>query len=239
MGAYSDQVLATPGLLAYWQCNEAGPSPANLADSSGRGHAAVGDGSGVPPTYGVAGARASLGVAVRGNGGQTFWQAPDHADWADLTPDGSIEFWARIDGNGYGQVIGRPGSAVDANNDMAVWIESGVRWSYVTVAITPATTATSWPNQGDADALWHHRVYTWDPAVGIRKYIDGALVSTSALGTKRAVANVVNIGSPNAGFPFVGALQHMALYSRALTLAEIQAHYNEVPLPKGFAPRFW
>lgn len=230
MSDYSDRILATPNLLAYWQMNEA--SHGDLADATGRGHTAVAD-AGAGLTYGVAGARATLGVAIQATGGITGrWAAADHADWDLMADEGSVECWLKQDGAGYGAIVGRTHSGTDANNHFALWIDTGSNSAkYLTRTVNPATFASvGWPAAGDSS--WHHYVFVWD-GTSLRRYVDGVLSGTTAKpgAGYRTVAGPVNIFGAASTFNPTCTAQHIALYSRALTATEITDHYNESPLP--------
>jgi hypothetical protein len=227
---YSEQVLATPDLKAYWQMAEAA---GDLADSSGRGHTAVSGGGAL--TYGQAGARASLGnsIAFIGGAGSTF-AAPDHADWDAMRNAGTIECWLKQNAAGYGEAVGRmTGGGV--NYEWMLWVDTGANSAkYFERSQMPSGWAQAgWPSAGDA--LWHHYAMVWD-GVSLRKYQDAVLAATTAKpgAGYRDLAGKAWIGGPDVGFNFIGNQQHVALYGRALTLLEITAHYNETPLSKGF-----
>jgi len=85
---------------------------------------------------------------------------------------------------------------------------------------------------GIADGAWHHVVAVRDAETNLNLlYVDGQLEDseqfTYQAGFENESANL-NIGWLNrsSGFYFAGAADEVALYRRALSLAEIQEHYN-------------
>ena len=76
-----------------------------------------------------------------------------------------------------------------------------------------------------ADTNWHHVAVTFTGQHhALRIYVDGALVTTAtkALEVDNA-AHVVTLGNLGGTNTFSGVLDEVRIYSRALTLAEIQA----------------
>ena len=75
-----------------------------------------------------------------------------------------------------------------------------------------------------ADTNWHHIAVTFtDSTNALRIYVDGALVTTAtqALEADNAT-HVVTLGNLHGGNGFSGLLDEFRVYSRVLTLAEIQ-----------------
>ncbi|MFH1725245.1 MAG: LamG-like jellyroll fold domain-containing protein [Elusimicrobiota bacterium] len=84
------------------------------------------------------------------------------------------------------------------------------------------------PNDSIQTGIWQHVAAAYDGAM-LRLYIDGAEVaSREAGGVLRRNAYPLSIGrwySPDPN-PFAGGIDEVAVYERALTPAEIQAHYG-------------
>lgn len=75
---------------------------------------------------------------------------------------------------------------------------------------------------------WQHMVVSFEPGVGIRLYRNGTLIWSNATITYDASDADVTIGrqgSYNQNF-FVGSIDEVAVYNRALSFAEITARYN-------------
>ncbi len=83
---------------------------------------------------------------------------------------------------------------------------------------------------------WHHVVGTYDGAT-IRLYIDGAQVGTGTV-YSTAITHSTSplvIGRAPGGNTWLGKLDEVALYNRALTAAEVTTRYTFSPLPSGMA----
>jgi hypothetical protein len=84
------------------------------------------------------------------------------------------------------------------------------------------------------DGAWHHLVGVQDfSANRVSLYVDGVEVGSGPAYTNNLISDTVrlNIGwldySPSTRFQFKGSLDEVALYQRALSVSEIQAHYND------------
>lgn len=87
------------------------------------------------------------------------------------------------------------------------------------------------------DSLWHHVVGVCDEAAGqVRLYMDGALLGTATITPGSGILSSsmpMTIGAresgnsspPNYDFQFIGKIDEVAIYNRALSGAEIQNHY--------------
>ena len=181
------------------------------------------------------------------NGAQAF----DVADTTgiDVAPDSSfnwlvdesfsIEFWVRRNGavTGDNQVaIGRVGRfwvGIGGDNDVTVNQNAAV---FFLTDNNGGSAATLKGTTDITDNEWHHVVAVRDRSLGAngqnRLYVDGQEESNSPMdatydaGFDSATAELT-IGYLNVGsfFRLTGGLDEVALYGRALTLAEIQAHY--------------
>jgi hypothetical protein len=107
--------------------------------------------------------------------------------------------------------------------------------------VKPSSTARTITSPGTyTDGQWHHTVATLapssDPNPGMRLYVDGALVASDASTTSAASYSTLSVrigmdtvsGWPSApsSYYFKGSLAFAALYTRALTPAEVSAHYQ-------------
>ena len=80
------------------------------------------------------------------------------------------------------------------------------------------------------DNQWHQAVTTFDSSSGIvYLYVDGELVGTKTGVTLSTPATLMKIGnSPWANTRFIGDIDDVALYNRALTLTEIEQMYQGI-----------
>lgn len=80
-----------------------------------------------------------------------------------------------------------------------------------------------------ATQAWHQLVLTWDN-VTIRQYVDGALSQSAASAGPATVSRQLGIGANPVGAAtaFEGFLSECSVYSTALSLPRIAAHYAAV-----------
>ncbi len=76
--------------------------------------------------------------------------------------------------------------------------------------------------------VWHHVVFQYDSSAGqYRLYIDGSLDnSVSAAGGNRAGTAPITLGYFSGAYRYYGLLDELALYNQALSLSDIQSHWN-------------
>ena len=91
------------------------------------------------------------------------------------------------------------------------------------------TNYTLYSSTGYNDNQWHQVTVTWGSG-GMKMYVDGALVSSNTFtGTFQNIEAPWYIGAKNAGGSnyFNGSIDEVAIWSRALSAAEITQLYNE------------
>lgn len=157
-------------------------------------------------------------------------------------------------GMAVGDGAGGTGSLLCAKLPGVGWVNSG--YSFATEGLTSGKYLPWWqrPKLGPVDlslfnggastlssgspnyqGAWYHVVLTYD-GTSIRFYVNGALVGTVAATPKSAPAHAI-VGATgaisstgvvsNTSNYFKGLLCMVAVYSTTLTLARIQAHYNQ------------
>ncbi|MGC0368559.1 LamG-like jellyroll fold domain-containing protein [Microbacterium sp. SLBN-111] len=155
----------------------------------------------------------------------------------------TLEAWFRTTTKANGKIIGfgsADQSAADGQYDRHVYLDTdgrivfGVYPGQVVTIATPAGTSY-------ADGKWHAVVASLSSA-GMALYVDGILVATNTgittaepydgywkigCGKLLAWANGTSIGSIDYDGPsfFTGSIQYAAIYTRALTAAEVRWHY--------------
>jgi hypothetical protein len=238
------------GLLHFWDFNEAdGPQAGrtlNLAyDRQGARHGFfVGIADRAPGLVGTGSAlfhdAAGEGVAFDGNGlttpngitietlFSTTYDGSDQAEFLRKEDGGNrILLSFQSDGNtnnAFGQLVGSdagfPGISLGLNT---------AGYKEMDVALDGADGRPSLASLTDGSV--HHLVASYDAATGVKAmYIDGVQV---ALIDGPDNVPIVNggaatgfIGSTNGGEPFPGILDEVAVYSRALSPAEIALHFQ-------------
>lgn len=135
----------------------------------------------------------------------------------------SVSLWARFDNAAVApSLIAKPSSPTNSSNVLSIGLDNGYRWFYET---TPDLQAIEYLDGTIAvTGRWYHVVATWD---GTTKslYIDGVLVGSGAATVANSnealyLGTDVDNGSPIYGHD--GPLDEVRIYSRALTLAEVQ-----------------
>jgi len=231
---YEATILAEPSLVAFVPCYETvGPNKDIV----------VGDNNtttGSAPTYGVVTTSllGSFGTQLN-SAGVMLWTNPLFG--APAT-DFSVEAWFNVAVPSSGALVygDLPGPA----NDFGLQVTGNAqpRWSIgnpdgACIITGPSTYS---------DGQWHHVVGTYQEVSGVANlYIDGVFVGT---------ATTPNPGGKNGSSTFragmdnttgwSGVICNLAIYNSALTLTQVQTHYNAgtvqppppITLFGGFAP---
>lgn len=155
----------------------------------------------------------------------------------------SLEAWFQTSSTANGRIIGFSDGftpTADSSWDRIIYLDATGR---VIFGIYPGTTVTiaSPAGQSYADGAWHHVVATLSGS-GMALYLDGALVDSRSgyttgqnftgtwkigCGRLRGWTNGAAVGALDYSGPdyFTGRIQYAAIFTRALTAAEVQAHY--------------
>lgn len=241
MPSYQSVVRATAGLLAYWPLTEPSGS-ATCADRSGNGHTMTVEddhGGTYSVNLGAPGPTVPMGTAVAGPfgtrnvvGQKALLTTPNADKGLDMTAAGTLECWinaSALDASRHvwyaagpmgGAGKGASGHLFgDYGNAMGFFIANGAA-----------------QKEADADPVgpivagtWYYVVATWDGTTMKAYKNAGAAVSSVAQAgvTPIGDATPVCIGAPPDSYQgFRGSIAHVALYSRALSQAEVQAHYD-------------
>jgi glucose/arabinose dehydrogenase len=206
------------GPVGYWRLGESGGTTAG--DETG---ANPGTYQGAP-TLGLAGALASnSNTAASFNGSSQYVNVPSSAS-LNVSSGVTVEAWAKpaaMPGLGNSGTIAM--KATDppyaywlqvTDNDRAKF---GVGIGGVNRPISAGGVVTT--------GSWYHLVGTYDGSIQ-RLYVNGALVASQPLtGSVDSVAGNFRIGTTRATEWFNGAIDEVAVYNKALTPAQVQAHY--------------
>ncbi len=223
---YQQIILGTPGLVAYWPLNET--TGAVAYDLSGNGNNGTYEGSIVLADYaGPAGAGGSCpafnGTNAYVNGTQLLTAA---------TASVTLEAWVNFEGNASpkggcflkngggtnGYASGNGSDSFDTAGNNFVGIYENVTWNL------PSTTMPI-PTSG-----WNHCVIVIGANSESSFYLNGVLGGTNSNASMNTPTAGWQIGyDDNSSSPdryFIGALAQVALYTSALTAAEILSHYQ-------------
>lgn len=141
--------------------------------------------------------------------------------WFKCPPSNTVEYptiWRR-DGNGKAALIRMRGNNVSDPGKIEVYLAGSTIYT---------------PNRYD-DNQWHHIVVSANGAGAdlLKVYIDGVQTNSATMPNLGSLAtsgtrHYIGAGeSPaNAGEGFIGLLDEVAIYDKALTLAQAQSHYN-------------
>jgi hypothetical protein len=228
--SYSGAVLAD-GAVGYWRLDETnGTTAANLGSL---GHAADGtylNGVTLGLPGALAGTPASLSAGFTASSGTTV----DVPFAAQLNaPQFTVEFWANMSA-----ATGDYESPVTSrDNNFAGWMFYGVSgtWQFWTGT---GSGFNELVGPGIQLGAWTYLAATYDGATA-RFYVNGVQAASSTAPLMQDKKTVLRIGggktenTPGAYF-FQGNLDEVAVYTNALPLASIQAHYvvgMAAPLP--------
>ncbi|MBK7865445.1 MAG: LamG domain-containing protein [Archangiaceae bacterium] len=224
---YRDVILASPGLLAYWPCDDAS-GPVTDARGNNPGTAVGG------PTFGVAGALASGSSRALGFDGVDDAVVLDPVRLGTPTAL-TVETWVLIrSSKASGHYHTLVTDSLDDLNDGFLLGISAADQGGITLAASggssiDVTGTTSLPLN-----TWHHLAASYDPVdARVRLYVDGTEEASTAWSSPIfwAPARQLQLGrqakalSQSARF-LDGALDETALYGRALRLDEIEDHYR-------------
>jgi hypothetical protein len=211
-GSYADTVKAM-GPVAYWRLGESSGTAA--ADEMGA-HPGTYVNS---PTLGATGALvgdANTAMTLSGTESATIPHAPvafagaapfSVSLWSDYTPDASFRRAIAVGGNTY--------------NWQIVETTTGIRFQRIN------SDGNDLIQQSAPTAGWHHAVGTYDGAT-MRMYINGVQVGTGTASTRLLpAATGARIGGlPSTGGMWIGSLDEVSIWDRALTAAEIALLYE-------------
>lgn len=165
-----------------------------------------------------------VGQAIHFDGSDDFITVSD-ADSLDITGDVTIECWIKreVTGSEFFHDRGQDGNdytltwRMSFNADDALQIQLG--------GGSPNFTTKTFGNITDTD--WHHVVFTIEGTT-LRCYVDGSQSGTDGTfsGTRQTCAQAMLIGKRTAGAEFQGDIDEFRIYSRALSLSEVQWRYE-------------
>jgi hypothetical protein len=220
-------MIATNGLLAYYDAGKAASQPATGADWLDISNNRINATPSGTPTYNTAGYftfdRVSSHRYLTTALNPTTWAEPWTIEVWMYTPTGAV--W----GNGVnrshhiskGSTVGTWG-VIRATNDntMATWVRGAAEQA-----------ETSWVTL--ARDRWHQFVGTWDGVNTVSSYLNGEFVASSTItptGAPDTGSLVIGGGtatvSGSPGTYYEGNIAAVMLYNRALSLAEVNNNFE-------------
>jgi hypothetical protein len=209
---YQNEVLADTPIL-YWRLND---SSGAAADTSGNSHPGTYTGS---PTLSAAGPLNEGGTASVTFNGTSQYVTLAHTAALNVADVLTLECWYKGTASGTNRALIAKGTSsyyLDVEASKLTLIKAGVG------NIVASTVNVN-------DNLWHHCVATKNGST-VKLYVDGAdvtgAVSNQTMADSTDPFNVA-VRSPVASGEYItGSIAEVALYSTALSLARVQAHYN-------------
>lgn len=217
MGAYSDAVLATPGLVSYWPGDDPGDGILrDLAD----GNPATINGAGVTVDAPIiAGEEAS--TLWPGVGAGVYANAA-HAANMDLPVDLTLEVWLRTQVGAVSRTLVRRTSTYL----LRITTTGAIQASIYQATVAKNLISTALVNDGAT----HHVAMTFETASRtLRIWLDGKVANSIVLaaGGADVTGAGLTLGAISGGSEtFAGNLAGHALYGAALSGARVQHHYR-------------
>lgn len=227
--SYGSIILAEPSVIAFVPCTEVtGPNQDVIVGDTNTV-------SGTAPTYGVPTTSLLGGRGTQLSAAGTIsWTNPLHALPAT---DFSVEGWFNSTSANIGpdespllpgaQLIGADISG--PSNDWALCI-IGNSQPLMEVGNPDFTkvTATGAYNDGN----WHYAVGTYTQATGVLKlYVDAVLIGSSTTSNPGGKNGFTSFSAGLGTYGWVATICNLAIYSSALSQAQITAHWNAGTVP--------
>jgi hypothetical protein len=226
---YTKEILNTSGLKAYYKLGDFPGTTSNAADSKGgygegayAGFANLTQVSGIPASDGA--------MTTNLVGAKVLISSPGIYDG---TSGFTLEVWAKINTSAVCAGGGAAFSGIVHLNDVSnpqIGISCKLSGSNVFHAYFSTDTYTSITFPNDTD--WYHLALVIAPGPGqVDFYVNGISEFNDPVpvGAGFTINSIGILSGPSSYFP--GSVDEVAIYERALTAAEIQAHYNSGMTP--------
>jgi hypothetical protein len=231
MSTYSTAILATTGLVSYWQLNET--SGTTATDSKGTNNGTYTGGYTLGSTgLTTASSTTPLGTAVTFNGTTAYITVPNSTSLA-ITSNVSAEAWVKFtsfSGSSYNIVEKAFTSNTNpyVNYSLTTDGSNSGKFSFGIAVGTTFYNALS--NTIPTTGQWYHVVGTYD-GTNIRIYVNGLLDGILPVtGSIRNDSQVLTIGAYHRGTSFgqffPGLIDEVAVYNVALSSTQVLANYN-------------
>ena len=227
---YTSASLITGGggggtsLVTAYGMNEG--SGTTLVDASGAGHT----GTLVNGPLWVA-SQATYGQALSFDGVNDAVSVANPGTYNFGTADFTIALWAKrnVVGGGQRHLVSKCAATTWAAGCKELYFDANNRLTFGSFSTGDTVASTI------ADTNWHHIAVTFtDSTNTLRMYVDGVLITTATKALEAdAATHVVTLGNLHNSNPFSGLLDEFRVYSRVLTLTEIQTDRTTPITPPG------
>lgn len=202
------------GLVGYWKLDE---SSGNATDYSGNSNTGT-------PTGVTQGASGKINTAYTfAGGGSSYLDCGTNASLR-MTAAGTLSAWVyQTTSNNYATVIGNDDFDTDRHGYNFFIRLNGT----ISLELASASASQSVNGSTISNNSWHHIAATWD-GTNVHIYIDGVDGGANSQ-TVTPTANTASfkIGNASIGsYDYVGTVDEVGVWNRALTGAEITSLYN-------------
>ncbi|CAB4566108.1 MAG: hypothetical protein F2555_02190 [Actinobacteria bacterium] len=199
----------TTGLVAYW----------NFENGSTLGTPLYGTlnltNAGSPAYTNTGGYGSSKGLSLNGN---SYLQASSYPSTLNGNNPYTIATWFKTASAGNGGILGYGTSSTCQGNNLRLNGSTNLHSYWYGCDLTSSTV----PN---FVGTWHHVAVTYDGTT-LKFYYDGAFLNSGTGQTRATTGTNFYLGKTTADVAFNGVLDEVALYTKALTLAEVQSLKN-------------
>jgi hypothetical protein len=222
MGGKSQKWL-TDGLVGHWKMDEA-----SWAGTSGEVIDASGNGNNGTATNGAITAVGKFGNGGSFDGTDDVVLVSDTNNSLDMANDFTVSFWVNPTSSGTKELVAKA-----AQGNYEIW-QSSTNLSVRVNGSTPVISASSIFTYGQ----WTYVTVKYERSLGLVTIYQNGSYFTNGNNTNAASINnsALQIGAYSDGtsYPFLGKLDELRIYNRALSPDEIVDLYNYAPGPVGY-----
>ncbi|HRY70475.1 MAG TPA: LamG domain-containing protein [Phycisphaerae bacterium] len=234
LAAYKAAALADPTLISYYSFDGANGTD-NDPNAPVHDATVLSSGTAFVPRTTTGGAALNVSSTTWMNCGQT-------ADFAFTDGTGTIEAWVRLPAVGYPQGTWATLFNVRDDSDGATAFSWVMHWPYAYEMYFGSPVSAGYLSSIYLlDDAWHHFVMVFDAGAEIDAsddtvavYVDGKLARIAPLSLPSVYNNAaLLVGSTAAAYSanyWLGQVDELAIYSSALTPAQIAAHYGTMTM---------
>jgi hypothetical protein len=140
----------------------------------------------------------------------------------------TISAWVKLNGLQLAKYIVAKYDGFSSPHSYGLATQDGTAQAYAFVSLPTGGFVAASGGASLNDSKWHSLNFVYDNAIGIRLYVDGALVaSRAAIGSGPFTNSLpLTIGGLTNGQFFGGQIDDVKIYNRALPTTEVQSRFN-------------